>query len=44
MGRFSGKPYVYRTLPERFMVYSVGTDGKDDNGTSPTDLVVRVKL
>ena len=44
LDRFNGKPYVYRVLPDGFMVYSVGTNGKDDNGTSPDDLVFRVSL
>jgi hypothetical protein len=44
LDRFSGKPYVYRVLPDGFVVYSVGTDQKDDNGTSPDDLVFKVKL
>jgi hypothetical protein len=42
--RFSGKPYVYRVLPDGFMVHSVGTNGKDDNGTAPDDLVFKVTL
>jgi hypothetical protein len=42
--RFSGKPYVYKVLPDGFVVYSVGPDGKDDNGSMPDDLAFRVKL
>jgi len=44
LDRFSGKPYVYRVLPDGFMVHSVGTDGKDDNGTAREDLVFKVNL
>jgi hypothetical protein len=42
--RFSGKPYVYKVLPDGFVVYSVGPDGKGDNGSMPDDLAFRVKL
>ena len=43
MDRFSGEPYLYRVLPDGFTVYSVGVNGQDDGGTSPGDLVFRVK-
>jgi hypothetical protein len=42
--RFSGKPYVYKVLPDGFEVYSVGPDGKDDGGVASTDLVFRVEI
>ena len=44
MDRFSGKPYVYRVLPDGFTVYSVGTNAEDDNGAAPEDLVFKVRL
>jgi hypothetical protein len=40
--RYSGEPYIYRVLPDGFVVYSVGPDEKDDGGTAPDDLVFRV--
>jgi len=29
---FTGKPYIYRLEDEGFIVYSVGSNQKDDNG------------
>jgi hypothetical protein len=36
---FSGKKYFYQKLPDGFLLYSVGKDGKDDMGDSKTDIV-----
>lgn len=32
---FSGRPFVYRLTGERYLLYSVGVDGKDDGGHNP---------
>ena len=32
---FSGRPFIYRLLGERYLLYSVGADGKDDGGHNP---------
>jgi hypothetical protein len=42
--RFTGRPYVYRTLPDGFIVYSVGPNQQDENGTGADDRAFRVKL
>jgi hypothetical protein len=45
---FSGKPLIYRPAADGFLLYSVGVNGKDDDGRSPEseprgdDLSVRV--
>jgi hypothetical protein len=42
--RFTGKPYVYRILPDGFIVYSVGPNQQDENGTGADDRAFRVRL
>jgi len=42
--RFSGKPYLYKVLPDGFEVYSVGPDGQDDGGAASADLAFRVAI
>jgi len=32
---FSGRPFIYRLSGERYLLYSVGADGKDDGGHNP---------
>lgn len=32
---FSGHPFIYRLMSERYQLYSVGEDGKDDGGHNP---------
>jgi hypothetical protein len=34
---FSGQSYLYRPGPTGFLLYSVGSDMKDDNGATPKD-------
>lgn len=45
---FSGRPLVYRSEPNEYVVYSVGWNRVDDGGADeppmPADLVVRVKM
>jgi hypothetical protein len=33
---FSNRPLIYRVTTNSFLLYSVGPDGKDDQGTAPT--------
>jgi len=42
--RFTGKPYVYRILPDGFIVYSVGPNQQDEGGNGPDDRAFRVRL
>jgi hypothetical protein len=42
--RYSGKSYLYRALPDGFVVYSVGKDQADDGGDAGKDLAFRVRL
>jgi len=34
---FSGRPFIYRLSGARYLLYSVGADGKDDGGHNPND-------
>jgi hypothetical protein len=34
----AGRPLLFRTLPDSFIVYSVGADGRDDGGTLASEL------
>ena len=41
---FNGKDYVYQTLPDGCLIYSVGKDGLDDSGDAKKDIVWKVKI
>ena len=41
---FSGQPYHYRSGVNGFLLYSVGSDMKDDGGTRPQDLSWQAQL
>jgi hypothetical protein len=41
---FNGKEYVYQTLPDGCLIYSVGKDGTDDSGDAKKDIVWKVKI
>lgn len=41
---FSGKDYVYQSLPDGCLIYSVGRDGTDDKGDAKKDIVWKVKI
>jgi len=41
---FNGKEYVYQTLPDGYLIYSVGKDGKDDMGDPKNDIVWKIKI
>ncbi len=40
----SGKPLRYRLTGKRYMLYSVGPDGKDDRGIADKDIVAGVNM
>jgi len=35
---FSGNPLIYRKTPSGFIVYSVGSNGKDDGGRETREI------
>jgi hypothetical protein len=41
---FNGNEYVYKTLPDGCLIYSVGKDGIDDKGDAKKDIVWKVKI
>jgi len=41
---YTGKSYVYSKLPDGFIIYGVGSDGKDDGGNPETDIVWNCKM
>jgi len=42
--RFTGKPYIYKTTPDGFVVYSAGSDGEDNGGDADKDLAINVRI
>ncbi len=41
---YSGKKYFYQKLPDGFLIYSTGADGKDDMGDSQKDITWRIRI
>ena len=41
---FSGNEFLYKTLPDGGLIYSVGRDGTDDAGDAKKDIVWKIKI